>query len=321
MSRATVALSRQAKDRSRRVVSLLPAATEMVFALGRGSWLVGRSHECDYPPEVTALPVVTSTRIDPHADARTIDHQVQESLRKALSLYEVDTERLRALAPDVVLTQDVCQVCGVSPRVLTEALGQWLGAGVQLVRLEARSLAGIYEDFVRVGQALDREATAVEQTADLRRAIEQIRWRSQRARYRPRVLCLEWIDPPIAAGHWIPELVQTGGGDPVLAEAGMPGRRVTWPEIVTSRPEALILMPCGFPLERTLRELKHWPRPSEWAQIPAVANGRVYAAEGNAHLNRPGPRIRESAWLLAGLIQPALFAREIPPASVARVSG
>lgn len=320
MSQVTQALSRPSKIFSLRVVSLLPAATEMVFALGRGAWLVGRSHECDYPPEVLPLPAVTSTRIDTGASSCAIDRQVRDAVAHEVRLYEVDAERLRALAPDVLLTQDVCRICGVSPPLLSDALDGSLGERVQLVRLEARSLEGIFRDFVRVGEALDCKATALEYTAELQRTIEQIRWRSQRARYRPRVLCLEWLDPPMVAGHWIPELVQAGGGEAVLAEATTPGRRVEWAEVLACQPEVLVLMPCGFSLQRTLQELQSWPRPAEWTGLPAVANGRVYAVEGNAYLNRPGPRIRESARLLAGVIQPPLFAREIPLGSVARIS-
>jgi iron complex transport system substrate-binding protein len=302
----------------RRVASLLPAATEWVFVLGRGNWLVGVSHECDFPPQVRSLPVLTSVNLDPEADSAEIDEQVR-ALSPEQRLYGIDREKLEQLAPDLAIVQEVCAACGISVQTLRAAFGGELPPSLEVVELGARSLAGIYADAKRLGEALGCAEHAAAVAREIEQAIERLRWRSQRARYRPRVLCLEWLEPPIVAGHWIPELVQVAGGDAVLVAAGQPSRRISWPEVEASQPEVVLLMPCGFPLERVLRELRHWQRPPVWWRLPAVETGRVYALESNAYLNRPGPRIRDSAYLLAGAIQPALFAASIPPGALARV--
>ncbi len=301
-----------------RLVSLLPAATEWVYALGCGDWLVGVSHECDYPPAVRQLPVLTSTRVNQNGSCAEIDQQVRAGTASQESLYELDTARLRELAPDLILVQETCKVCGVSAAWLRSALGSELAARTAVLSFTARDLSGIYADVARLGAALRCEERAAAAVQALEREVQQIRWRSQRARYRPRVLCLEWIEPPIVAGHWIPELVENAGGQTVLAQSGQPGRRVAWADIRESQPEVVILMPCGFSLARVMQEVERWVRPAEWWSLPAVENGRIYAVESNAFLNRPGPRIRESARLLAGVIQPALFASLVPDASVSR---
>ncbi|GIW40779.1 MAG: cobalamin-binding protein [Candidatus Binatia bacterium] len=302
-----------------RVVSLLPSATEIVWALGLGENLVGRSHECDYPEEVRKLPALTRAKVETHAPSADIDTSVRSLLDRGLSVYDLDADLLARLRPDVVVTQDRCAVCAVSGEEVEEALRACAGIEARLVLLSARSLEGIFEDVLRVGEATGRETKAREVVAEIRERMASLRARHPSFRSRPRVLCLEWLDPPMVAGNWIPELVELGGGQCPLVGRGEPSRVVSWEEIREFEPDVLVLMPCGFSVERTFAELDAFLRRAPWEDLPAFRNGRVYVADGNAYLNRPGPRIAESAELLAGLIQPGFFAHRIPRGSYRRV--
>ncbi|MBI1817252.1 MAG: cobalamin-binding protein [Deltaproteobacteria bacterium] len=304
---------------SARIISLLPSATEIVCALGLADQLVGISHECDYPPTIVGRPVLTEPKIDARRASAAIDHDVRALVRDGLSVYRIKIDVLQRLKPDLIITQDQCEVCAVSSTEVERAARDCFGNDVAIVSLKANTLDDILDDIARVAAATDRTSEGAAVIAQMRRRIDAIRERALQVHSRPRVACIEWIEPLMVGGNWIPELVTLAGGRYDLVQPGAHSPTITWVDLVAYAPEAIVVMPCGFKLPQTRTELSQLTDHSEWKTLPAVRNRRVYLADGNAYLNRPGPRIVESAELLAGLIQPGLFAAGIPPGSCARV--
>jgi iron complex transport system substrate-binding protein len=297
-----------------RIVSLLPSATEIVYALGLGDSLVGVTHECDYPDDARNKPVVTRSLLD-HEDATSeeIDYAVRGQLRDGLSLYALDRDRLAELHPDLILTQALCEVCAVSfdvvEWVVCDVTPQFAGVAPRVLSLEPNSLHDILETITHVGAAAGTEREAAEVVAGLWARIEHVRLRAQTLTRRPRVACLEWIDPPYGPGHWLPEMIALAGGTPGLGTAHADSRRISWGDVIAFAPEVIVVTPCGFDLERTIAEARRaLPRRTGWNALPAVRGGRVYAVDGNAYYSRPGPRIVDSLELLAELIHPEHFA-------------
>jgi iron complex transport system substrate-binding protein len=291
-----------------RIASLLPSATEIACALGFQAELVGRSHECDFPPGVERLPVLTSPKLDAGAPSREIDARVRALVRDGLSVYRVDAERLRQLAPDVVLTQDQCAVCAASLADVEVALAEWTGGRPRVVSLHPRSLGDAFADFQRVAASLGDAERGERVAAGLANRIADVGERTGRLRERPRVVCIEWIDPPMAAGHWMPELVTLAGGRALLAETASPSPWITLAELAAADPDAIVVLPCGFDLARTRRELPALATRPEWLALRAVREGRAFLADGHALMNRPGPRLVESLEVLAEILHPEEFA-------------
>jgi len=290
-----------------RIVSLLPSTTEIACALGFRESLVGRSHECDFPPDVTGLPACTEARIDAAAPSREIDAQVRRHVRDALSIYRVDAERLRELEPDVVLTQDQCEVCAASLGDVEAALAEWTGRTPRVVSLRPATLADVWGDVERVATALDAESRGKTLVAELTGRVDAIGERAEALEPRPRVACLEWIDPPMGAGNWMPELVALAGGRPLFGRAGEHSPWLDWEELRRADPDVLAVLPCGFSLERVARELGPLRAQPGWRDLRAVREGRVYLLEGNQYFNRPGPRLVESLEILAEILHPETF--------------
>ena len=292
---------------AKRIVSLIPSATEIVHALGLGDCQLGRSHECDYPDSVVSLPVCTAPKFSPSGSSREIDISVQETLRDALSVYDVFDEVLEQLRPSHIITQSQCEVCAVSLKDVEAAVGEWMSSTPTLVSLESHSWADVLRDIVYVAEALG----VADRGRDLVKRLEQrtsaITHRARTAEEGPRVACLEWLEPLMAAGNWVPELVQMAGGQNLLGEAGKHSGYITWESLLESDPEILILMPCGFDMKRTREELYWLTDRAQWETLPAVKNGRVYVTDGNQYFNRPGPRLVESLEILAEIIHPDLF--------------
>ncbi|MDW8403605.1 cobalamin-binding protein [Chloroflexus sp.] len=290
-----------------RIVSLLPGTTEIVCALGLGNHLVAVSHECDYPPEVRGLPVVTRSLLDQEESSSSeIDTAVRERARSELSIYLLDMELLNALQPDIILTQALCDVCAVPLRQVEAVTA---GGSAQVLSFEPTSLAGIFGSIKAIGRALGVIERAEALVNDLAARVERVRIRAAQATYRPRVACLEWLDPVFGPGHWTPELVLLAGGQPVLGIAGERSQRVAWTDVIACAPEVIIAMPCGFTLERAVAEASTiLPQRAGWQALPAVRAGNVFAVDGNAYFSRPGPRVVDSLELLAELIHPDLFA-------------
>jgi iron complex transport system substrate-binding protein len=300
-----------------RIISLLPAATEIVCALGASESLVGISHECDFPEAIRDRPVLTQSRIDVHGSSRAIDTAVRAVIRGALSIYSVDDQRLGELAPDVIVTQDLCEVCAVSLDDVRAAVARLVHREhVRIVSLRPTRLEDVLGDVERVAIGIGREAQGTVVRAVLTERIRVIASRAALASTRPRVVSLEWIDPLMLGGTWMPELIEFAGGIAVGATAGQPAPTVDPRTLAELRPDVVVVKPCGFSLARTLTERDLIER----AVIDVVgAAARVYVTDGNAFFNRPGPRLVESLEIMAACVHPALFAdRAAAHASVIR---
>jgi iron complex transport system substrate-binding protein len=302
-----------------RIISMLPAATEIADALGLTGSLVGVSHECDHPAEVRTLPQVTRCEIHGGVlPSGRIDAWVTDTLTATGTLYTMNEPLIRGLRPDVILTQRLCDVCAVGYDSVT-AFAQTLPGPPVVVNLEPATLADIFEDIRRVAGAAGVPARAETVVAALAQRVEAVRARAGQARDRPRCVILEWLDPPFACGHWNPELVAIAGGEEVLGHKGRPSRRVTWEEVLAARPDVLLIACCGFDLERTRRDLPLLREREGWRDIPAVREGRVHAVDGSQYFSRPGPRVVDSLEITAEILHPDLFANRFPPRDVLRV--
>lgn len=285
-----------------RVVSLLPSATEIAVALGLGEVLLGRSHECDFPLWVERLPVLTATKLRKGMTSREIDDRVGEIVSQGLSVYEVNADLLRSLKPDVILTQSQCAVCAVTPRDLEEALSQWVGTEPTLLSLAPDALTDVWEDFDRVAAATGQEHEVGPVVSRLRERLDKLASRPTRPSSTPRVGCVEWIEPLMAAGNWIPELVSAAGGEPLFAQAGQHSPWLNWADLVAGDPDFIILMPCGYKIGQSLGELGPMLSHPDWKRLSAVRSSRVFVADGHHFFNRPGPRLVESAEIIAAII-------------------
>lgn len=291
---------------SRRIISLLPSATEIVAALGFGDHLVGRSHECDFPPGVEKLPACSSTKVPVQGNSREIDERVKEIVAEGLSVYRVDVERLRELRPDLILTQTQCAVCAVTPRDLEQALCAWTGAQPAMVSLEPNNLDDVWNDMRRVADALGVPARADEVIGSLRKRLTAIR-EAASGLTRPRVAAIEWLAPLMAGGNWMPELIEIAGGSSLFARAGEHSSWLEWAALVEGEPEIILLLPCGLTIAQTVRDLNLLTGNPGWANLRAVKEGRVYVIDGHHFFNRPGPRLVESAEILAEILHPQRF--------------
>jgi iron complex transport system substrate-binding protein len=291
-----------------RIVSLIASATEIVAALGFGRNLVGRSHECDFPPEVLSLPACSEPKIDVHATSREIDEHVKSLAGVAVSIYRVFPDVLKRLNPTHIVTQTQCEVCAVSLKDVEQAMAQMIGIErpPQVVSLAPMKLADLWEDVRVVGRALEAPERAETLVASLQRELDAIRVRTTGAR-RPSIACLEWIDPLMSAGNWVPELVEIAGGENLLGKAGLHSPWLTWEELVACDADVIAILPCGFDIARTRIELPPLVNEPRWAKVRAVQEGRVYLTDGNQFFNRPGPRLVESTRILAEILHPDLF--------------
>jgi iron complex transport system substrate-binding protein len=283
-----------------RIVSLLPAATDFVAVLGRLPDLVGRTHECDWPDEVSGVPVVTGTTLAPTLSSREISTAVGGAPHQGSALYTLRTDLLARLRPDVVLTQDLCEVCAVSYRDVSAAV-RVLDAGPRVISLEPDTLAGVLDCLRTLGAALGAQEAAAREVARLSERLAAVE-RAVAGRPTPRVAVIEWLDPVWPAGHWVPEQVRRAGGVPLLAAPGEHTSAVPWQAVVDAAPEVLLLAPCGFPPERTLAELDVLTGRPGWQRLPAVRERQVWVLDGPAYFNRPGPRVVRGVEILAHVL-------------------
>ncbi len=295
-------------ERSERIVSLIPSTTEIACALGFTDSLVARSHECDFPLGVESLPALTEPKLDPSASSHLIDDRVKQLIADGLSVYRVDADLLRSLEPTVILTQDQCEVCAASLRDLEGALANWLGAAPKVVSLNPSTLSDVWMDIERVATALGAAEHGKQIVRELTERVSEIAERTLRIRSRPRVACIEWIDPLMAAGNWIPEMVRLAGGEPVFGEPGEHSPWLEWQSLRDADPEIIVLLPCGFGIERTMAEMTPLLAQPGWSNLSAVRAQRVYLTDGNQYFNRPGPRLVESLEILAEITHPDYFA-------------
>lgn len=302
------------------IVSLLPSATEIVCALGLGDSLVGVTHECDYPPFIRNLPKVTTTLIPHDATSGQIDALVREQVSGEQALYHLDIPTLEALAPDLIVTQALCDVCAVAAAEVTDAACR-LPGNPPVVNLEPMTLDEVFDAILAVGAAAGRDAVAAEIVAGLRARVDAVAQRTATIRLdqRPRVAFLEWIDPLFNGGHWNPELIGLAGGIDVLGSPAGASRTVAWRQVVDAQPDVVFVACCGYTTERALADIPLVEAKSGWADLPAVRNGRVYVTDGNAYFSRPGPRLVDSLEILAHSLHPG--AHVVPIARAARING
>ncbi len=290
-----------------RIVSLIASATEIVHALGLGEFQVGRSHECDYPESVASLPVCTRPAFPIDGDSEEIDRQVKDKLKAAASIYEVFGDVLERLQPTHIVTQTQCEVCAVSLRDVEKALCGGVSSGPALIALEPNALADIWADILRVATGCGYGERGEALVAQLQWRMEAIARQAFSAASRPTVACIEWHEPLMAAGNWVPELIAMAGGVNLFGAAGRHSPWMRWEELAAADPEIVVTTPCGFDIGRTRAEM-HWltARPG-WNELRAVREGRVYLADGNQYMNRPGPRVVESLRIFAEILHPERF--------------
>jgi iron complex transport system substrate-binding protein len=284
-----------------RIVSLLPSATEILFAIGAGPDVVGVTHECDFPAEAALLPHVTSSALAPAASSAEIDRHVRHSLHEGSSLYFLDADLLERLRPDLIVTQELCAVCAVSYDIVDRAVRRMRG-DPSLVSLEPSSLDDVFATIAFLGELTGREAGAASLLRALRSRVDALQSRADSRTERPRVLVLEWTDPPMSGGHWTPGLIELAGAIPVLGNPGADSQALEWSAIAQEDPDAIVVGPCGFDLPHTHRAIADLADAEHWRSLRAVRDGRVYAIDGSAYLNRPGPRLVDTAEIVAAAI-------------------
>lgn len=288
-----------------RIVSLLPSATEIIDCLGLTEALVGRSHECDYPPQVQNLPVCTEARLDSSKKSGEIDAGVQTLMQEALSIYKIKTEVLEQLQPTHIVTQDQCDVCAVNLPEVEKALAQLINSHPQVISLQPNLLPEVWADIERVAQTLGVEAQPV--LNKLKSRLDAIANKVKDKSEKPTVVALEWTEPLMGGGNWIPELIEMAGGKPLLSVKGEHSPYLFWESLIDVEPEVIVIMPCGFDLERTEQESQVLRKHPDWKSLKAVKNDKVFIVDGNAYFNRPGPRLVDSAEILAEIFHPQLF--------------
>jgi len=296
-----------------KICSFLPSATEVLFALGLGDSVCGVTFECDYPAEARSKPVVVYSKLPPGLPEKEIDRQVNDFSSSGQSLYRLDAELLREIQPDVIVTQDLCHVCAASPNDLGAVLSSFVHPP-KVIALTPHTIEEVWNDIQIVGDACERPEEARQLIAKLRRQVGEVKPSLANP---PRVLCLEWLDPPFVGGHWVPEMVTLAGGIDVLGTPGHPGVPVSWHAIVASDPDLILAMPCGYHRGEVEKELAMAPFPAAWHSLRAVRNGNVFPMDASGHFSRPGPRIAEGIAELCELF--ASFSRGVEKKTVAPV--
>jgi iron complex transport system substrate-binding protein len=294
-----------------RVCSLLPSATEVLFALGCGDRVVGVTHECDFPEAAKEKPRLIRPRVDPQAAPREIDRQVRALVDAGQSLYGVDAELLIRLAPDLIVTQNLCHVCAASPEDLGAVLARMVRSP-NVLTLTPHTLEDVWRDVERVGDAVGERERGFELAAGLRDRVAAVGAQVQSNGRRPaRVLCLEWLEPFYVAGHWVPEMVEAAGGVDVFGRSGEASFRVTSEQIAECGAEVTLVMPCGYDAERASREFSDMRLAERWAELPAIRDGRIYATDANSYTSRPGPRLADGVEMMLEIMHPELGAKKL----------
>lgn len=303
-----------------KIVSLLPSATEIVYALDLEEQLCAVTHECDFPPEARKKPVITSSVLEhEHSSSQQIHKGITGLVHEGKSIYHLDEQLLSQIKPDLILTQELCDVCAVSYNIVLDA-ARVLEGEREIVSLEPSLLSDVLDNINLVGEKTGEVETAERVVAGLRDRIEAVTQRTEHIDNRPKVYCMEWIDPPFAAGHWIAEMVSMAGGKEELALWGQPSQEISWQKVIDYAPEFLIFMPCGFGVERSVQEAQRVRNREGWNELPAVKNGRVFAVDGSSYFNRPGPRLVDGLEILAQIIHPEVFSFQPSPSDVQKVT-
>lgn len=289
-----------------RIVSLLPSTTEIVAALGKVDQLVGRSHDCDYPERIRQLPACTEPKYEPDGTSYEIDQRVKAILQEGLSVYRVDEDRLAELNPDLIITQDHCEVCAASLSDVKEAVRSTLGDHVEIISVSPTDLSSVIDSIRTIAKAVDAEDAAKQLTEQMKSKLQEIQQKIIKLK-RPDVLCIEWLDPLMSAGNWIPELIELAGGNPLAATAGEHSPRLEWSELRQFDPDIITISPCGYTINQTMEELSNLTSRDGWSDLRTVKNKQVFVMDGNQYFNRPGPRLVDSTLILAEIIHPSVF--------------
>ena len=290
-----------------RILSLIPSSTEIVCALGFGNQLIGRSHECDFPSSVQKLSSCTAPKFKVEGTSAEIDQRVKSILKNALSVYQIDEKKLQQMQPDIIITQAQCEVCAVSLKDVENAVCEWVESHPQIVSLEPNQLSDIWKDFINIAEALGVKEQGHELVSQLKQRMNKIAQKTINFPQKPTVVCIEWIEPLMSAGNWMPELIEMGGGINLFGVAGEQSPWMTWEQLLEANPDVILVMPCGFNLAQSKAEMSSLSQKPEWSQLNAVQNQQVYLTDGNQYFNRPGPRLVESLEIIAEILHPAHF--------------
>ncbi|MHC5673475.1 cobalamin-binding protein [Nostoc sp.] len=294
-------------DSNVRIVSLIPGGTEILATLELVDAIVGRSHECDYPPEIQNRPICTQARLNSNASSSQINDEVNNLLQSALSIYEIKTDVLEQLQPTHILTQDQCDVCAVSLHEVEKAVATLIDSKPQIISLQPNSLQDVWADIERVGKTFGVDSVKILENLEARVKICQQRIQGLSLHEVPTVACIEWTDPLMIAANWIPELVNLAGGHSLFCGKGQPSSTLPWETLLTTNPDVIVFMPCGFDLNRTRQEANLLTQRSDWEKLHATQSGRIYITDGNSYFNRPGPRLVDSLEILAEILHPEIF--------------
>jgi len=287
-----------------KICSLLPSATEILFAIGLGDEVVAVTHECDYPPEAANKPHVTRSIIDHNSlTSLQIDHHVSKNVGRHGSIYRLNEELLQSLHPDLIVTQELCEVCAVSYSQV-KAASRMLEGETRILSLEPNTIGEVFENMLLVGEITSRKAEAQERISALQSRLDVVRARTANVRSRPTLYAMEWLDPLYSSGHWIPEMVEIAGGTEALGRPRQKSERINPDRLIAAQPEVIILMPCGFSLERTIEEYRRTPMFDGWHELAAIRKGELYAVNGSAYFNRSGPRLVDGVEILASILHP-----------------
>lgn len=301
---------------SNRIVSLLPSATEIVCSLGLEERLAGITHECDFPLHISGYPAVTASRISHETmTSKEIDHAVRSQLDGHGSIYDLDTALLEKIDPGLIITQELCDVCAVSYQQVKKAARMY-AAGAKVVSLEPNTIGDIFENILTIGELTGADEKAKTVVEGLQGRLDALRQKTANAEKRPRVFMLEWLEPPFAPGHWVPEQVEAAGGIPLRGEAGKRSITTTYEAILESDPDVMVLVPCGYYKEDIVRQLENTRFPADWREMPAVRNGQVWALDATSYFSRPGPRVVDGAEILARILHPEIFGAPDPSEAI-----
>lgn len=303
-----------------RIVSLLPSATEILFALGLGDEVIGVSHECDFPAEARERRSVIHSRLPHGLSALEVDTLVREFMARGESLYSVDAEILRELDPDLVVTQDLCHVCSASPEDLAAVIRDF-AKPPKVLCLNPQNLSDVWRDVMLVAQATSRVTAAEKLLHEIHARLEALQWQIEKIGERPRVAFLEWLEPFYVGGHWVPEMVALAGGEDVFGRLGTASFRVEMKDVLAAAPDVIVVSPCGYDAKQARKEYCEMTWPSEWQGIPAVANGRVYAFEANSYASRPGPRLSTGVEALAKIFHPQIVVSDVAARGFQQMTG
>ena len=292
-----------------KIVSLLPSSTEIAFALGLGKDVLGVSHECDFPEEAKTKPVLTKSKINAFKRSDEIDRDVMEIVKNGLSVYDIDESKLKEVQPDIILTQDQCEVCAVSLKDVQEATNKFI-CSAKIISLKPAILNDILNDIIKIGKEAKREKEAETLLQNLKSRIDFIKNKTKNLTSKPKVCCIEWIEPLIVAGNWVPELVEIAGGINIISEKGQHSKKLALKEVLEHNPGKIVISPCGFKVNQTLKDIELLEKRPEWKELEAVKNNEVYVVDGNSYFNRPSQRIVDTLEVLASILHPELFSEK-----------